>query len=126
MAVFLAADVEGGPFAIPVEGDRLAAFVLVVELLEVFVLDDAGAIFVEEAEGDFVFGVRLGEEVFESTPVVDVDSALALAVGNAKEDGILFTFDFVLERAASVSMYSLSKRCVEYGFDKWELLRTSS
>ena len=98
VAVFLAADVERGPFAIPVKGNRFPAFVLVVELLEVLVLDDARAILIKETECNFVLGVGLGEEVFESAPVVDVDSAFPLAVGDAEEDCVLLTFDLVLWR----------------------------
>ena len=100
MAVFLAANVEGSPFAVPVEGDRLPAFILIVQLLKMLVLDDARAVFVKEAEGNFILGVGLGEQVFEGAPIVDVDLTFSLAIGDAEEDCVLFAFDFVLRNWA--------------------------
>ena len=98
VALLLAANVELSPFAVPVEGDIVGAFVELVEAAEIIILDVAGAVDVEESKGDFVLGVGFGEEVLKDGPIGEVDSSGALAIGNVEEDLVLVALDFVLEK----------------------------
>jgi hypothetical protein len=69
-------------------------------LIEFVEVDVAGALLVEETENDLVLGVGLREKVLEHGPVVNVYSALAVAVGDGKEYAVLVALDFVLWRGA--------------------------
>ena len=96
MAVPFSPNVERCPFAIPIERYTVRSLIQAVQLLKVIVLDGASAIFVEETECDLILGVGLAKEVLEVAPVVDADLACLSPVGDPVEDGILFTFDFML------------------------------
>lgn len=63
--MLLAAKVELGPIAIPVERDAVAGLVACVDILERVEIDETGVRVGEEAKSDFVLGVWLGEEVVE-------------------------------------------------------------
>lgn len=65
-------------------------------LVEFVKVNVAGPPLVEEAEDDLVLGVGLGEQVLEDGPVVDVDPALLVAVGDLEEDAVLVSLDLVL------------------------------
>lgn len=96
MALLLASDVQLGPLAVPVEGQALGALVELVEAAEVLILDLAGALDIEEAEGDLVLGVGLVEKVLKGDPVGYRDAAFALAVGNLEQQAVLLALDSVL------------------------------
>lgn len=96
VAVLVGANVQLGPFAVPVEGNVVRSLVELVQALEVVVLDDAGPVDVEQSEGDFVLGIGLEEEVLEDAPISQGNSAGALAVGDSKEDRVLLPLDLVL------------------------------
>lgn len=98
LARLLHARVQPRPLAVPVEGDAIGAFVHLVQLLEVGVVDGPRAVDVEEAEGDFVLGVRFVKQVLERAPVADVHLAAAAAVGDMEEDAVLLPLDLVLQR----------------------------
>jgi hypothetical protein len=97
MAMTLSTHVQRRPLAVPVEGNAVRRFVQSVKLEETLVLDRPGAIFVKQAKGNLIFGVRLCQEVVEGAPVRDGDLARLLAIGNAEEDSILLAFDFMLK-----------------------------
>lgn len=103
VALLLAANVELGPFAVPVEGNVVGALVELVETAEIIVLDVAGAVDVKQSKGDFVLGVGFGEEVLKDGPIGEVDSSCALAIGNVEEDSVLVALDFVLHKRSSIS-----------------------
>ena len=65
-------------------------------LVEFIKVDVAGPPLIEEAEDDLVLGIWLREQVLEDGPVVDVDLALLVAVGDLEEDAILVPLDLVL------------------------------
>lgn len=96
MAGLGATSVQRGPFRVPIEGNALGTLVQVVQALDGIELDTTGSIEIEEAEGDLVLGVRLGEEVFEGGPVGDVQLASPASVCDVKEDAILLALDLVL------------------------------
>lgn len=98
MALLLAAKVQLGPLAVPVERDAVRAPVQFVQLPEVVVLYVAGAVDVKQTEGDLVLGVGLEQEVFKGAPVGEVEPVLASSVRNMEEDAILLTLDLVLYR----------------------------
>ena len=102
-ALLAAADVQLGPLAVPVEGDVVGALVQLVQLAEVVVLDVAGAVHVEEAEGNLVLGVGLHEQVLEHAPVGEGDAPAVHAVGDAEQDRVLFARDLVLSPKVRVS-----------------------
>jgi hypothetical protein len=100
MPVLLGADVERSPLALPIEGQAAFGLVRLPCLVELVEVDVAGALLVKEAEDDLVLGVGFREEVLEDGPVMDGDSALAVAVGYSKQDAVLVALDFVLWRGA--------------------------
>jgi len=61
----LAARVQLQPLALKVEGDGVLANVGREDLLELVPGDLARARGIEEAEGDFVFGIRAGQQVLK-------------------------------------------------------------
>ena len=111
MPVLLAAEVEGGPVGVPVEGDGVGGLVAGVEFFEGGKVDVAGNGVGEEAEGDVVFGVRLQEEIIEDVPVGEGDAAAAGCVGNGEEEGVLLAVDFVLVMSVWHSHTSLLRGC---------------
>jgi hypothetical protein len=111
VALLLAANVQLRPLAVPVKGDVVGALVELVQLAEVVVLDVPGAVDVEEAEGDLVLGVGFQEEVLKDAPVGDAQSSMALVVGDAEEDRVLLSLDFVLrQKFLSVRLQSQRQR----------------
>ncbi len=64
--------------------------------VEVIEVDVTGSILIEEAENDFVFGVRFCEQILEDRPVVYADFALLVTIGYFEKDAVLVSFDFVL------------------------------
>lgn len=98
VALLLAANVQLGPFALPVKRNAVGALVELIELSEVLVLDIAGSIDVEEAEGDLVLGVGLDQEVLKGGPLGEGNLAGTLTVGDAEQNSVLFALDFVLWR----------------------------
>ena len=94
VAMAFPADIELGPVTIPVERDAgLVARIDILELVEVDLARDGVG---EEAEGDFVLGVRFREQVVEDAPVLQADAVLAAAVGDLEKDGVLVALDLVL------------------------------
>lgn len=100
MPVFLAANIERSPVAFPVEGQAVLRLVRLPCLVELVEVDVARPVLVEEAENNLVLGVGFREQVLEDRPVMDVDSALPVAVGYSEEDAVLVALDFVLWRGA--------------------------
>jgi hypothetical protein len=94
--LILGAAVEGGPLRVPVEGQAIFSFVCSPYIIEVLKLDIAGPVLVEEAEDDFVLGVRLRKQVLEDAPVGESDAPGAAAVCDQEEDAILVSLDLVL------------------------------
>lgn len=101
MAPLVAADVQLGPLAVPVEGDAIRSLVLFVEALEVFVLDISESLNIEEPEGDLIFGVRFVQNILEIGPVWQCDLAPALSVGDLEEEVVLVALDFVLNTSSN-------------------------
>lgn len=87
--VLAAANVEARPSRVPVEGNRRLALVEAVEALELVQGDDAGALCVEEAEGNLVLGVGLGEQILKRRPVGQVYPPSSFAVCHTEQNGIL-------------------------------------
>lgn len=85
-----AAQVQLGPFAVPIEGDAVGSFVELVYTLKLVKLDITKAFDIEESEGDLVLGVRLVEQVFEVQPVCLGNLSFALAIGYFEQDAVLF------------------------------------
>jgi hypothetical protein len=100
MSLVLCANVQCRPLAIPVERQAILALVCFPYIIEVVEVDDAGPILVEEAEDDFVLGVRFRKQVLEDAPVLEGDAPLPVAVGDLEEDAILVSPDLVLLRNA--------------------------
>jgi hypothetical protein len=101
--VFLGANVQSSPLALPVKGQAVLGLVGLPCLVELVKVNVAGAPLVEEAEDDLVLGVGLCQQVLEDGPVVDIDLALLVAVGDLEEDAILISLDLVLEAGAPLA-----------------------
>lgn len=96
MSAFLAAAVEGRPFAVPVKGYAIRTLVHLIQLLQILVFDQAIIIDIKQPERNLVFSVWFREEVLEDRPVLEVDFSGVATVGDGEEDAVLFAFDFVL------------------------------
>lgn len=96
MPLLPASDVKTRPCRVPIEGQTVGTSVRLKDLLKVLEFDDSRTVYVEEAKCDLVFGVGFCEEVCEVGPVGHGDEAVAAAVGDFEEDGILFAFYLVL------------------------------
>lgn len=99
MATFGASGVQGGPIRVPVEGNAVLVLVHVIQVLEGFPLHGTCAVGIEQTEGDLIFGIGLREEVLEGCPIAEAELASLLAIRNLEEDSVMFTLDFMLERA---------------------------
>jgi hypothetical protein len=96
--VLLAAEVERGPCAVPVEGNVVVCAVTIVLFLEGVEVDQTSLLVCEKLERNIVFGVGLCKKVVEDGPVVDVDAIFLVTVGDGEEDCVLLALDFVLCR----------------------------
>lgn len=113
VAPCLVSNVQLGPLAVPVKGDAVRALVQLAQAAEVLVLDTAGAVDVEQAEGNLVLGIRLGQQVVEGSPVGEADLAGGFAIGDTEEKAILLTLDLALEACKlTVSSWFPAKDCV--------------
>lgn len=96
MSALLASTVQSRPFAVPVKWNAIRAFVHLIQLLQVLVFDCARSSYIEESERDLILGVWFRKEVFECTPIEEVELARTPSIGNSEKNRILFTFDLVL------------------------------
>lgn len=97
VSLLLATNVERSPLGVEVKGDAVLAAVLLVDFLEGVGFDGAGAVDVKETEGDLILCIGFGKQVVKGSPFGHCDFASLVAVGDSKEDAILFPFDFVLD-----------------------------
>lgn len=95
------AGIERRPFAIPIKRNRLGALVHVIEFCEVVKFDHAGALDVKETKSNLILGIGLCEKVLKGRPIMEGKPTGSFAIGDAKENGILFAFDLVLGRVSS-------------------------
>ena len=98
VTMFLASNVERSPARVPIEWNGGASSILVYEALKLFKTNNTISVYIKEAKGDFVFGVRLGKQVFESAPVGKTYSSSASGISDIEEYEVLCSFYFVLDK----------------------------
>ncbi len=91
-----ASSVQLDPFAFKIERKTIRTLIHLIQLPEVFKLDDALVIDIEKTEGDIVLGIWLDEKIFKCGIVIESDLASIFPVSNLKKDTILVSLDFVL------------------------------
>ena len=84
MSVLLSSNIQRRPFTIPIERYAIAAFVEIVELLEVVVFDCASAFFVEESERNLILGIWFRQEIFKRSPVMQRNFSRSPSISDAK------------------------------------------
>lgn len=94
--MFLSPNVQGSPFAVPVERYPLGAAAGIEQLCELVKFDASRAILVEESEGDLVLGIRLSQQVVKEAPVLEIDLADTPSISYAEQDAVLLALDLVL------------------------------
>jgi hypothetical protein len=92
----LGSNVQSSPFSVPVERQALVRLCGFPFLKKVIKANVPRPVLVEVAEDDLVFGVWLGKQVLEDTPIVEGNLALLVTVGNFEQNTILVALDLVL------------------------------
>lgn len=92
----LAAQVQSGPIAVPVEGNCITRLVARVHLLKGVKVHDAIVRVREEAEGDFILCIRLRKQIVEDRPVLESDPVLVVSICDLEEKRVLLALDLVL------------------------------
>lgn len=100
VCLLAAANVELGPFRVPVEWKAVFIHVLLDQLAKVVPSDEALVIGVEEAECHVIFGIWPGEEVLVCCELIDrkVDIEWFMPVRDAEENAELFSLNLMLCR----------------------------
>lgn len=109
MATFGATNVQCCPFAVPVKRYRVFALVLIVEPLEILVLDSSRSFLVKQAERYLIFCVWFCEQILECAPVRKRDASGSPAICDLEEYGVLFSSDFVLDKARGSARIGLGQ-----------------
>ena len=82
MSAFLPANIKGRPFGVPVKWYTILPLIEIVEFLKFVVFNGSSTVLVEQAESNFIFCVRLREQVFKVSPVLQGDLPSLSSIGN--------------------------------------------
>jgi hypothetical protein len=80
MPPLLATRIKRSPFTVPVKRYAIWTLIHLIKFPELVIFHCASTVHVKEAESYLVLGVWLDEEVFESTPVLEIDFATIFSV----------------------------------------------